>query len=137
MAKVQTSVDEFLKNLESPETALINQTRNEITNASTKLVEGIKWNAPSYSISGNDIITFNFRNFGNVALIFHTGPKGKDTHTGKTLFTGSPGIIEWVADKRFVLKIEGTDWLDENKAMLSGLIKKWIVFAERGFEYMD
>jgi hypothetical protein len=61
------------------------------------VVAGIKWNAPSYSLDGNDIITFNFRNFGSVALIFHTGPKGKDTHSGKPLFGGYAGIVEWVA----------------------------------------
>jgi hypothetical protein len=137
MAKVQLSVDEFLNNLNIPELALINQTRKEITKASARLVEGIKWNAPSYSIDGNDIITFNFRNFGSVALIFHTGPKGKDTHTGKPLFDGYEGIVEWVADKRFVVRIESAEWLDENKDTLSELIKKWVGFAGRGFEYIQ
>ncbi|OHD20739.1 MAG: hypothetical protein A2Y38_25440 [Spirochaetes bacterium GWB1_59_5] len=134
MAKVYTSVDEFLKDLESPEIALIHQIRKEITNASPRLVEDLKWNAPSYSLNGNDIITFNFRNFENVALVFHTGPKGKDTHTGTPLFNGYKEILEWVADKRFVLRIENAGWLDENKATLSALVKKWIGLAEHGFE---
>ncbi len=99
------------------------------------MVEGIKWNAPSYSVDGNDIITFNFRNFGSVALIFHTGPKGKDTHTGKPLFSGFEGIVEWVADKRFVVRIVSTDWLEQNKGLLSELIQKWMFFSGESFEY--
>lgn len=135
MPKARPSVDEFLKDLGSPDLALINQSRKEITKASARLVEGIKWNAPSYSLDGNDIITFNFRNFGSVALIFHTGPKGKDTHTGKPLFSGHEGIVEWVADKRFVVRIVSTDWLEQNKGVLSELLKKWIFFAGKSFEY--
>ncbi len=135
MPKVQPSVEEFLKELNSPDLALINQTRKEIAKASARLVEGIKWNAPSYSLDGNDIITFNFRNFGSVALIFHTGPEGKDTHTGKSLFGGYEGVVEWVADKRFVVRIGSAEWLDENEDTLAEMIKKWVGFAVRGFEY--
>jgi uncharacterized protein YdeI (YjbR/CyaY-like superfamily) len=135
MPKSHPSVDEFLNDLHTPDLALINKTRKEIAKASDKLVEGIKWNAPSYSLDGNDIITFNFRNFGSVALIFHTGPKGKDTHTGKPLFAGYEGVVEWVADKRVVVRIGSAEWLDEHRDMLSALIRTWIEAAERGFKY--
>lgn len=86
MSKRKISVEEFMNEIDQPNKVLINLIRNIIINTSTQLVEGIKWNAPSYSFNSNDIITFNFKTFGNVSLIFHTGPKGKDTHSGVHLF---------------------------------------------------
>jgi hypothetical protein len=51
------------------------------------------------------------------------------------LLDGYEGVVEWVADKRFVVRIESAEWLDENKDMLSALIRAWIEVAGRGFEY--
>lgn len=137
MPKKTQSVDEFVEAMNAPDTELIGEIRKEIARSSPGLVEGIKWNAPSYSFKGNDIITFNFRSSVPAALIFHTGPKGKDTHTGKRLFTDSSPLGEWAADKRFVVKVQNSEWLKQNKAPLSDLIKRWVSFAETNFEYKD
>lgn len=39
--------------------------------------------------------------FSDIAPVFHTGPKGKDTHTGKPQLPGPTDMLGWVADKRF------------------------------------
>ncbi len=128
------SVDQFLESLNLEQIDLINQIRREIKAAAPGLVEGIKWNAPSYSLDGNDIITFNFRNSLAPALIFHTGPGGKDTRTGKHPFQDPSGAIEWLADKRFVLKIASGDELQSKKARLKELVANWVEYARQGFE---
>lgn len=134
MSPKAQSVPDFLAALAHPQTALINQIRELVAEAGPELVEGIKWNAPSYALAGNDIITFNFRTFTSVALIFHTGPKGKDTHTGTKMFDDGFSLIQWLADKRFVIAITDAGYLESHRADLVATIERWIDHAKKGFQ---
>lgn len=133
MSPKSPSVPEFLAALSHPQTALIDQVRSLVVGAAPELVEGIKWNAPSYALAGNDIITFNFRQFGGVALIFHTGPKGKDTQTGTHLFAGGFSEIRWLADKRFAVAIADQAFLDSHREDLAATVRRWVGHAKAGF----
>ena len=128
------SVESFITELAHPETDLINAIRHLVKDSSPTLVEGIKWKAPSYALNGNDIITFNFRNYEGVSLIFHTGPKGKDTHSGVNLFTDESGMLEWVADKRAVLRIKDQKNLEENSIKIRQIIHTWVEYANNDFK---
>jgi hypothetical protein len=128
------SVDQLLQTQNHDQLDLIHKIRRAILDASPELVEGVKWNAPSYSFSGNDIITFNFRNYGSIALIFHTGPKGKDTHSGTHPFEDPSGIIQWLADKRFAVKISDENDFNLKKDRLQELVVEWVRFAHKEFE---
>lgn len=132
--KAQT-VEQLLTLLEHSQVDLINEVRAVIKHAEPALVEGVKWNAPSYALDGNDIITFNFRNYGAVALIFHTGPKGKDSKTGQRLFEDASGLVEWVADKRFVLKVADGRFLHDHATEITNLVQIWVAFGRRSFNY--
>jgi hypothetical protein len=131
--KAQT-VEQLLTLLEHPQVDLINEVRLLIQQAEPALVEGVKWNAPSYALDGNDIITFNFRNYGSISLIFHTGPKGKDTKSGQRLFEDASGLVEWVADKRFVVKVVDGRFLQAHTAEITQLIQTWSTYAANNFE---
>jgi hypothetical protein len=131
--KAQTT-EQFLALLEHPQVDLINQVRALIKNAEPALSEGVKWNAPSYALDGNDIITFNFRSYTPVSLIFHTGPKGKDTKTGHLLFEDTSGLIKWLADKRFVLQIADGRFLDTHAAVITQLVQTWAAYGRKNFE---
>lgn len=128
------SVDDFVAELAHPQTELIHAIRDLVKSSSPVLVEGVKWKAPSYALNGNDIITFNFRNYKCVSLIFHTGPKGKDTHSGTNLFDDESGLLEWVADKRAVLRIKDQKVLEENSTRITHLIHIWVEYAHNDFE---
>lgn len=131
--KTQT-VEQLLSLLDHPNIMLVNQARELVMQAEPTLVEGVKWNAPSYALNGNDIITFNLRNYGPVSLIFHTGPKGKDTKTGNRLFEDTSGLVEWVADKRFVLKVADGRFLQTNAAAITELVQTWVTYGANNFE---
>lgn len=131
--KKQT-VEACLSKLNHPQTALINTIRQTIQAAAPELTEGVKWNAPSYALNGNDIITFNFRQAEAIALIFHTGPKGKDTQTGQRLFEETPPQLKWLADKRCLFSIQDpADWKASEQA-LRQLVQTWLRFAQAQFE---
>ena len=46
----------------------------EVFHAMSGLEEKIKWNAPSYSVSGIDLFTFNFHDPSVIRLVFHYAP---------------------------------------------------------------
>jgi len=130
--KKQT-VEAFLSSLKHPQTALINVIRQSIQTAAPALSEGIKWKAPSYALNGNDIITFNFRQPDAIALIFHTGPKGKDTQTGQRLFEDKSHRLKWLADKRCLFSIQdAADW-QASEQNLRQLVQTWVRFAQAQF----
>ncbi|HTN18776.1 MAG TPA: DUF1801 domain-containing protein [Chitinophagaceae bacterium] len=60
----------YMLALEHPLKDEINTVRNLIKNASPKIAERIKWNAPSYYYK-EDLVTFNHRNRSRVHLVFH------------------------------------------------------------------
>ncbi len=61
---------EYLDKLEHPLLAEIHATRAIILGANAKILERIKWNAPSYYCP-EDFVTFNPRNQKAVHLVFH------------------------------------------------------------------
>lgn len=133
MSPKTPSVSDLLAALAHPQGELIDRIRKLVLSSGPELVEGVKWNAPSYSLEGNDIITFNFRSFEGVALIFHTGPKGKDTHTGTRMFEGGSRAITWLADKRFAITLADSGTLDAHAAEIAQLVNQWVGFAKKGF----
>lgn len=133
MTKKIMNVDELIKSIKHSQEEIIQSMRTIIKQSSNELLEGVKWNSPSYSFNGNDIITFNFHYKGYVSLVFHTGPKGKDTHTNVTLFVDESNLLEWVADKRAVLKISSKEKLELVEDDMQRIIEKWIEKAKNSF----
>lgn len=134
MAKNSQNADALVESIKHPQEVIIQRLRSIIKQSSNELSEGVKWNAPSYSLNGNDIITFNFHYKGFVSLVFHTGPKGKDTHTNSQLFQDDSKLLEWVADKRAILKIATTEELEQNQHNIEKIITVWINKAKTSFQ---
>lgn len=134
MVKNKQDVNEFVTSLNHPQEKIIQLMRELIKRSASELVEGIKWNSPSYSLDGNDIITFNFHYKGFISLVFHTGPKGKDTHTRKQLFIDEMNHLEWVADKRAILKISSIEELESMEKDIEKIIDKWVQKAKVSFQ---
>ena len=132
--KNKQDVNEFVTSLNHPQEKIIQLIRKLIKRSASELVEGIKWNSPSYSLDGNDIITFNFYYKGFISLVFHTGPKGKDTHTKKQLFVDVTKNLEWVADKRAILKISTIEELESMEKDIEKIIGIWVQKAKVSFK---
>lgn len=133
MTKKLMSVDELIDSLNHPQEETIQVLRRIIKQSSNELVEGVKWNSPSYALNGNDIITFNFHYKGYVSLVFHTEPKGKDTHTNNQLFKDDSNLLEWVEDKRAILKIASIDEIEPIQHDMESIIAIWISKAKNSF----
>jgi hypothetical protein len=63
-------VNQFLHKLEHPFKNEIRSVREIILGADFKILERVKWNAPSFYYK-KDLVTFNSRNLKLVQLVFH------------------------------------------------------------------
>lgn len=67
----QTSVDEFMRNLDHPFKTEVQALRGLILDANKEIAEEIKWNAPSFSFRGDYLVTFNLWEKERIHLVFH------------------------------------------------------------------
>jgi hypothetical protein len=70
MKKPKETVDEYMAKLDHPYKAEVEAVRAIIKGVNPKIVEEVKWNAPSFSYK-DYIATFNLRATQHVHLIFH------------------------------------------------------------------
>ena len=64
-------VDEFMENLSHPLKAEVEAIRTIIKSVNKRIVEEIKWKAPSFSYNDEYLVTFNLRDIKRIHLVFH------------------------------------------------------------------
>ena len=118
--------DELLDALDHPLRKEIDALRAVILKAHPGLVEGVKWNAPSYSVEGEDRVTFQLRAKDRVLLVFHRGAKAK---AGKVSIEDPEGLLEWAAPDRAIATFRASEVTAGRKKALGALVKQWITAA--------
>jgi hypothetical protein len=64
-------VETYMAAVDRPLEPVVQAGRRIIAGVDPGIVEQIKWNAPSYSCAGEDLVTFNLRRRHHVHLVFH------------------------------------------------------------------
>jgi hypothetical protein len=105
----------YMLALEHPLKDEINAVRDLIKNASTKIAERIKWNAPSYYYK-EDLVTFNHRNQSKVHLVFHHVAIVQDK---------SP-LLEGAYKDRRMLYFDSMEDIQSKKKEFGNIIKRLI-----------
>lgn len=105
--------------------------RNEIEYLRTlimstgNLTEGIKWNAPNYSIDGKDRITLRINSPKEIKIIFHRGAKVQEQPNQKIL-SDKYSILSWKENDRAIATFKSIDEIKDNYLILKEIITKWI-----------
>lgn len=99
--------------------------------AAPKLVEGVKWNAPSFRLpDGDDCLTFNLSAKDSVRLIFHRGAKKKDGKGKGRLVDADAEWLEWAAADRAIATFRSAAAVKAAKAELAKLVVAWLAAVE-------
>ena len=98
--------------------------RQLVAAAEPRLVEGIKWNAPSYAFAGDDRLTFNLGAKDRVRLIFHCGVKKRATKGRVPV--DDRGLLEWAADDRGIATFRSAADVAAAKKSLPQLVRDWL-----------
>lgn len=126
MAKAAASPDALMAALEHPLKAEAEALRAILRGLKApKLDESVKWNAPSYAVSGTHCVTFNFGDRKSVRLIFHCDTARKETKGAPPTFADETGLLAWQSDIRAIAAFRNMEEVKAAKAVLPGLVKRW------------
>jgi hypothetical protein len=117
------AIDAFVAKLRHPLEAEINALRKLILGADRRVVEEIKWNAPSYKLTEH-FATFNLRKRDAIQIVFHTGAKVK-ARVKAPRIDDPQSLLQWLAQDRALVTLRATD-VNPRSAALRALVKQWI-----------
>ena len=124
------SVDEFMRGLAHPLAPALVLVRSTIRKASPRIVEGIKWNSPSFYLKESDayFATVNVharpKKGDCVGVIFHQGAKVRNAPGPK--IDDPDGILEWLGKDRAAAWFFDLKEVRAKKAALADVVRQWI-----------
>jgi hypothetical protein len=120
-------VDAFLESLEHTELAGIRSLRAAVVAADERIVEHIKWNAPSFGVGGDDdLITMRLAPRDAFQLVFH---RGVAKRAGSVTLDDPEGLLVWRSADRAVADIRTSTRAGELEPAVSALVRAWIIAA--------
>lgn len=125
--KTHEHVEAYLADLPAEALAVTQGLRALIRASHPGLTETIKWNAPSFSLNGADMLTLGLERNGAVRLVLHRGAKAKDLAGFR--FDDPDGLARWPSIDRGVVVIRDKAALDALAAGLRDLVTRWIAVA--------
>ncbi len=127
--KPKTSdVDAWMKSVKSaPRREKIERLRALIRSVHPSIVEGVKWNSPSFRTT-EWFATINTHGPRSLRLILHAGAK-----KGATMTVPDPkGLLKWLGPDRALVEFASLDELESKAAAVKTLVKAWIARLPTG-----
>ena len=97
--------------------------RAVVRTAGPDLVEGIKWNAPSYAQDGADRITLGLEKNGGVRIVLH---RGAGNEVAGFSFEDPAQLARWPAPDRGVLTFRSAAEVEAQRNLLTDLLTRWL-----------
>jgi uncharacterized protein YdhG (YjbR/CyaY superfamily) len=123
--RTDSSVDEFMRDLDHPLKHDIEVVRQVILSLSPEITEAIKWNGPSFRTT-DFFATVNLRSRDRVQLIFHRGAKVKDNSTKKVEIADPAGLIKWLATDRCLVTLGTGNEINANRPAFESIVRQWL-----------
>jgi len=108
-------IDEFVRKLQHPLKAEIEESIKIIRASSKELEEDVKWGGPSFDYK-EPMATMNPRITDYVVFIFHKGELIKD----------KSGLLEPAPKGKAYLRLHSMKEIKDNKANIQAIVKAWI-----------
>lgn len=125
MAGLNDEVTLFLDHLNHPLRSDIEALRLLMLSADDRLVEGIKWNAPNYSIGSEDRITMRIQPPRQIQVIFHRGAKKLDQPSTR-IIEDNAGLLAWKENDRAVATFKTLTDMEKSRRDFIKIIQDWI-----------
>ena len=113
-----SSVDAYLDGLAHTHLAAIRSLRAAILASDPRIVERIKWNAPSFGLGDDDLVTMRLAPKDAFQLVFHRGVAKLD---GAVTVADPDGLLDWKAPDRAVVDLTRAD-----PTVVVALVRAWI-----------
>lgn len=124
-----TSVESCLASLPPERREIVERVRQEIIQAEPKLVEHIKWNAPSYVFDGEDRITFNLHYPDKILVLIHMGATRKENKAGEPVMADASGLISWNSDIRGTITFTSLKDVEAKAGAFRTIVTQWLALS--------
>jgi hypothetical protein len=121
-------VDEFMSKLDHPFKSEVEAIRNAILSADSAIVEGIKWNAPSFRTT-DYFATTNLREKAGVGVILHLGAKVRDVGPEGVPIKDPAGLLKWLAKDRAMVVFRDMKDVTSKRAAFKAVVRQWITYV--------
>jgi hypothetical protein len=125
-ARHVTDVDDYLAGLVHAELPGILRLRGAILAADPRLVERIKWNAPSFGLGADDLVTMRLAPRDAFQLVFH---RGVAKVAGAVEVADPEALLAWRAPDRAVLDVRTSARAAELEPAIVALVRAWLAAA--------
>lgn len=122
------SVETFLASLEHPYREEILAIRELILGVDPSIVEGIKWNAPSFHTT-EYFATINLRAKKGVMVILYLGTKVRETAITGIKIADPDSLLEWLAKDRASVLFHDMDDITNRGPAFTELVRRWIAYV--------
>jgi hypothetical protein len=122
---ISTEVTQLLDGLNLPLRKEIEELRLLILSVNPALSENIKWNAPNYSLNGEDRITMRIHPAKQIQVIFHRGAK-KLLQPAQRLIKHDSPILMWKQNDRAIVSFTNMNEIRADASELKEIVRKWI-----------
>ncbi|WP_156465886.1 MULTISPECIES: DUF1801 domain-containing protein [unclassified Rathayibacter] len=125
MTRLDASATAHVDAMAHPRREQIEGAREAVLAADDRLVESVKWNAPSYAL-GEHLVTLRLRPGDRVEVILHRGVAARADSVAPVL---EDPRLDWRAPDRAVRTLDH----DEDPHLLTPLVRQWLAaVAPRG-----
>ncbi|MCB1336274.1 MAG: DUF1801 domain-containing protein [Maritimibacter sp.] len=88
--------------------------------------EAVKWNAPSYAIEGQHLVTLMRPKNGGARVVLHRDAKAVDTKTGTRLLAIADPRLIWATDQRAQIAFATAAEVEASADWLAALVRDWV-----------
>ena len=117
-------VDEHLASLQHPHADVVHLLREIVLAADPSIIEGIKWNSPSFRTS-EWFATMNIRPTKPIRMVLHTGAK-LPPGTPPISVDDPDGLLTWLGTDRAIVEFADLAALEQSRTALTALLQQWI-----------
>lgn len=115
-------VDEWRAQCEPDALRLIDTLRDIVATSHPDVVETIKWNAPNFTLEGEDRITLGIERRGGVRAVLHRGAAIKKDDFA---FDDPDALAKWPSADRGMLKFANVEEIEQRRGKLLNLFSRW------------
>jgi hypothetical protein len=127
MARSAVTLEGFLAALDPDRRAQVEAVRALVRDAGPGLVEGVKWNAPSWSHDGTDRITVNTMNKARqVMLVLHMGAARPEDRSAPPVLDDPSGIVAWSSDIRGAIAFADLADVEAKAPAVQEILRRWL-----------
>ncbi|WP_162242512.1 DUF1801 domain-containing protein [Yonghaparkia sp. Root332] len=130
-APMPPAIEQFLGSVPQPEAARALRTLCAlILAAEPRLGAAIKWNAPSFTLDGRDVVTTGVNRDGSIRLVLHRGAARAAPGTQRPTMDDPDALLEWRGVDRAIATFADDGAVRGNADAVRALVRQWVSTAE-------